>query len=51
MTYDKFMIKDNLKVIQEKGLKLSTNEVDMRGVPSVVVRQVHNDSYETKAIM
>ena len=34
MTYDKFMIKSNSKVISRKGLKISTVKLDMRGVPS-----------------
>ena len=48
MTYDNFMIKDNLKVISRKGLKLSTDELDMRGVSFLVGRQFHNDSHEIK---
>ena len=49
MTSDKYMIKDNLKVIQRKGLKLSTDELDMRGVPSLVGMCVKNDSHEIEA--
>ena len=35
MTYDKFNMKNKLKVIWEKRLKLSTDELDMGNVPSL----------------
>ena len=38
MTYGKFILKDNLKIIQEKGLKLRGDGLDMRDVPSLVRR-------------
>ena len=38
MTYDKFMIKIQLKDYSRKGLKLSTDELDIRDVPSLVGR-------------
>ena len=49
MNYGKFMIKDNLNFIQERDLRVSPNELDMRGVPSLVGRQVHYDSHEIEA--
>ena len=36
MTYDKFMIIENIMVISRKGLKLSTDDLDMGSVPSLV---------------
>ena len=38
MTCDKFMIKRQLKGYSRKGLKPSTDELGMRGVPSLVGR-------------
>ena len=51
MTYGKFIKKVKLMVIQEKGLKLSIDELDMRGVLSLVRKQVHNDSHEIDSSM
>ena len=47
MTYDKRQI----KVYLRKGLKLNTDELDMRSVPSLLGRQVYNDSHEIEVSM
>ena len=51
MTFEKFMIKRQRKGYSRKGLKLSTDKLDMRGVLSLIGRQVHNDSHEIESSM